>query len=568
MNKEQSMSSNNEYFTSERVDEQIEQLYQPGTLDESTGEANLVQALQRYYIVPLIAEDRAALEHARQRITGKQSDGDTSAEIAPVVTFNPASPITRPRGTRFMRLLSGLAAVIVVGVLVGSWLVVTHMVGTSPTVTSGGPSDLYSIHNGTAYRIDGSSGKVIWQRHLATSKQPDPRVGSSAYLQVVNRVVYAVLDFDIYALNSSTGEQIWHVANHSNKSYFWFVVDNGRMYLYSLDFTFSALNAADGSELWHNTTFTTENGYGFSVRDGNLYTQNSAANPGDQKLYTLDGATGSVRWSAPLPQSSLSSAPQVEHGVTYYISGNILYALNEQSGKRIWEQTVPTSGMLMGAYLAGGKLYVTSGSVIMESSTDARNIYALDARTGRLLWSAGPGYNILSLPIAQGLLLAARQHNGVYSIAGLDPRTGKVAWQAPFQCAVNHFGPKLLYPDCGALWAEVISGKLYLLESNGPPQNKAVYTLKVFDPHTGQLLSEHPLAVEQDNPVAIGASNGLLYLRINVPRIANTISYMDYVFVAFHLSDGAIAWRHTMPPFPAPTSANTAPGTSQPVLAP
>src|ERR1700674_151969 len=305
MNKEQSMSSNNEYFTSERVDEQIEQLHQPGILDESTGEANLIQALQRYYSVPLIAEDRTVLEHARQRITGKQRDGDTFAEIAPVVTFDPASPIARPRGTRFMRLVSGLAAVILVGVLVGSWLVVTHMVGTSPTVTSGGPSDLYSIHNGTAYRIDGSSGKVIWQRRLATSKQPDPRVGSSAYLQVVNRVIYAVLDFDIYALNASTGEQIWHVANHTNKSYFWFVVDNGRLYLYSLDSTFSALNAADGSALWHNTTFSTENGYGFSVRNGNLYTQNSVANPGDQKLYTLDGATGRVRWSAPLPQGSL-----------------------------------------------------------------------------------------------------------------------------------------------------------------------------------------------------------------------------------------------------------------------
>ncbi len=564
MNKEQSMSSNNEYFTSERVDEQIEQLHQPGTLDESTGEANLVQVLQRYYIVPLIAEDRAALEHARQRITGKQSDGDSPAEIAPVVTFNSASPITRPRGTRFMRLLSGLAAVIVVGVLVGSWLVVTHMVGTSPTVTPGGPSDLYSIHNGTAYRIDGGSGKVIWQRRLATSKQPDPGVGSSAYLQVVNRIVYAVLDFDIYALNASTGEQIWHVANHTNKSYFWFVVDNGRLYLFSLDFTFSALNAANGSVIWHNTTFTTENGYGFSVSNGNLYTQNSGGN----QLNTLDGATGKVRWSVPLPQGSLFSPPLVENGAVYFPSGYTYYAVHEQTGQRIWEQPIPGAGTLTGAYINSGILYINSYSIIMESSTDTRNIYALDARTGRLLWSAGPGYNILSLPIAQGLLLAARQHNGVYSIAGLDPRTGKVAWQAPFQCAVNHFGPKLLYPDCGALWAEVISGKLYLLESNGPPQNKAVYTLKVFDPHTGQLLSEHPLAVEQDNPVAIGASNGLLYVRINVPRIANTISYMDYVFVAYRLSDGATAWRHTMPPFPAPTSANTAPGTSQPVLAP
>jgi hypothetical protein len=108
----------------------------------------------------------------------------------------------------------------------------------------------------------------------------------------------------------------------------------------------------------------------------------------------------------------------------------------------------------------------------------------------------------------------------------------------------------------------------FALESSGQPQNKLVYILKSFIPGTGQLLSEHQLAVGQDNPVTVGASNGLLYLQINVPRRANDISYADYLFVAYLLSDGGMAWRHAMPPFPAPTSANTAPATSMPVLAP
>lgn len=531
-------------------------------LFEQPNEAQLVNVLRRYYRVPLFAEDRAALEHARQRITGKQSDVDTRDDDAPVGTFHPTGPAAHPRSTRFMRMLSGLAAIILVGILIGGWLAVTHRVGTPPTLSSNGPRDLYIIHNEIAYRLDGSSGKVIWQHRVSTGKQPDPRVGSSAYLQVVNGVVYAVLDFDIYALDARNGKQIWHVINHTNKSYFWFVVDNGRLYLYSLDSTFSALNAADGSELWHNTTFTTENGYGFSVRNGNLYTQNSAAN----QLYTLDGTTGKVRWSAPMPQGSLTGSPVVENGAVYFSAGTLFYALKEQNGEKIWEQTVPTSGTF-GTYLAGGILYVNGPAMMIESSTDVRDIFALNARTGQLLWTADPGYNMLNIPITDGLLLAAREHNGIYSIAGLDPQTGKVAWQAPFQCAVSQFD-RWLYPACSVSWAEVINGKLYLLESAGQPQNKMVYTLKSFNPGTGQLLSEHQLAIEQDNPVAIGASNGLLYMQINVPRIANTISYTDYVFAAYRLSDGANAWSHAMPPFPAPTSANTAPGTSEPVLAP
>jgi outer membrane protein assembly factor BamB len=229
---------------------------------------------------------------------------------------------------------------------------------------------------------------------------------------------------------------------------------------------------------------------------------------------------------------------------------------------------VPGAGTLTDAYLADGILYVDSSSFIMESSTDTRNLFALDSRTGRLLWSAGPGYNMLNVPVMNGLLLAAREHNGIYSLAGLDSHTGKVTWQVPFQCPVDHFGPNLVYPECSALWTGMIGGKLALLESSGQPPDTSVYTLKSFNPTTGQLLSEHPLEVEQDSLIAVGADNGLLYLRVNVPRFANTIPYDDYVFVAYRLSDGGTAWRYAMPPFPPPTSADTAPGTSWPVLAP
>jgi outer membrane protein assembly factor BamB len=567
------MASNNDYFTPEQVDDQIEQLHQTSRLHGLTDEAQLVGALQRYYRVPLSAEDRASLEHARLRITGEQSEADTLDHDLQLFNSSEVRPAARPRQLQLSRMLSGLAAAVIVGALIGSWLVVTHMVST-PIASIAGPEDLYTIHSGIVYRLDGNSGKLLWQHPVPTRKQSDPNRGGDAYLQVVNHVVYAVLDFDIYALDATSGNLIWHVTNHTNQSYFWFVVDNGRLYLFSLDNTFSALNAANGSQLWHNTTFNTQNGYGFSVQNGNLYMQNSDGN----RLYTLDGATGEVRWSAPLPHGSLFSPPLVEDGAVYFSSGNTLYALKEQSGQQIWAQTVPAAGMLSGAYLADGILYANGYSVIMESSTDTRQVFALNSRTGQVLWISDPGNNTFNIPITNGLLLASRQHNGVFSIAGLDPRTGKAAWQVPFTCAIDHFGPKLAYPRCGALWTALINGKLYLLESDSQPQNgqqsqgsgilKTVYSIKSFNPATGQLLSDHPLAIGQDNAVAIGASNGLLYMQINVPHVANTIPYEDYVFAAYRLSDGVTVWRYALPPFPTPTSANTAPYTSQPVLAP
>ena len=568
MNKEPLMEPEHEYFTTEQVDEQIDQLRRASTTDETRDEAHLVNALQRYHSISLQAEDRASLERARQRLAGAAHDTGTFDSRLPLVAIPQSQtlPLASVRGRRFVRLLSGLAAVVLVGILLGSWLVITHMVSTHTTFVPQQSSDLYVVHSGIAYRIDGKSGNVIWQRALPVSKQSPPGTGNSANLQVVNGIAYTMLDFDIYALDAATGKPTWHVVNHTNKAYFYFVVVNGRLYLFSLDNTFSTLNAATGSLLWHNTTFTTENGYGFSVINGNLYTGNSDGN----QIDTLDAATGKFLWSQPMPQGSLFGAPLVENGVVYFLSGNILYAAHEQNGQIIWAQTIPGAGALAGAYHPGDAdsiLYINSFSGIMESSTDVRNIFALDARTGKLLWSAGPGYNTLGLPITNGLLLAAREHNGVYSLTGLDPRTGKVAWQEPFQCGIYRFGPNL-YPECNEVWTEVIGGKLYLLESDGQPGQKQVYMLKSFDPATGQLLSEHPLSIKQDSLIAVGATNGLLYLRVNVPRFANTIYYDDYVFVALRLSDGTTAWSHTMPRFPPPTSANTSPDTSSPVLAP
>lgn len=560
------MESESGYFTAEQVDEQIDQLSRANaTIDGPHDEARLVNALQRYHSTSLQAEDRAALERARQRIAGAARDTGTFGAQTPRVLLPPVRLAVHTRNRRFVRLLSGLAAILLVGILLGSWLVVTHMIATPATIVPAKPSDLYVVHSDVVYRLDGKSGKVVWQHTLPISKRPDS--GGSAYLQVVNNVVYAVLDFDIYALDAATGRQIWHVVNHTGNAYFYFVVDNGRMYLFSLDNTFSALNAATGSLLWHNTTFLTQNGYGFSVKNGNLYTGNSGGN----QIDALDAATGRFRWSQPMPQGSLSGAPLVENGVVYFSSGNVLYAVHEQNGQRIWAQTLPGSGVLAGEYRTGdadGILYVNSFSAIMESSTDIRNIFALDARTGKLLWSAGPGYNTLNLPATNGLLLAAREHNGVYSLAGLNPRTGKATWQAPFPCGSYHFGPYLVYPECSAVWTGIIDGKLYLLESDGQPVNKPIYALKSFNPATGQLLSEHQLTIKQDSLVTVGSDNGLLYLRVNLPRYANTIYYDDYVFVALRLSNGATAWSHTMPAFPPPTSANTSPGTSAPVLAP
>src|SRR5579885_394680 len=258
------MTSNNEYFTPEQVDEQIERLRQQSAGHEQTNEVLLVNTLQRHYQTSLAEQDQAALAHARQRVLENLEDNQPVLDHEPqFVNVRTARPVVHPRRTRLMRLLSGLAAVLVVGVLLISWLVVTHPAPPPIASTGSAQSNLYTIHSGIAYGIDGRTGKVIWQHPVPTRKLTNFNHGGSAQLIVANSTVYAMLDFDIYALDASTGNQLWHIINHGQKEYFYMVVDSARLYLFSLDNTFSAFDAYNGSQLWHNTTFTTENGYGF-----------------------------------------------------------------------------------------------------------------------------------------------------------------------------------------------------------------------------------------------------------------------------------------------------------------
>ncbi len=575
--------ASNEYFTSEQIDEQIDQLRPQSTLHGQADEAQLVEMLQCHYRVSLVAEDRASLARAQQRILDELNHTHILGHEPQFVNVSRARPVAHPRRAGFMRLLSGLAAVLVVGLLLGGWLVVARMAKphTSTTSISVRPSSLYTIHSGIVYRLEGSTGKVIWQHPASTKKPSDPNHGGSAQVQVVNSIVYAVFDFDIYAFEASNGHQIWHVTNQSKTAYFYSVVDNERLYLFSLDNTFSALDAISGAQLWHNTAFTTQNGYGFSVRDGNLYTETSDPTPENQKLFVLDGATGKVRWSYPLLDGSLYAPPLVAHGVVYFSSGNRLLAVKEQNGDTIWERQIPTVGSFENLYIVGDVLYLNGGTgiTLLDFRSINSAIYALEAQNGHILWQSAPDFHAFSLPMTSNRILAWRQHNGSYSIAGLDPRTGKAVWQVPFACNAvtrNVEAPQVLNPSCGVSWTEIIDGEWSLLESDSQIQThnssqgpQIEYTIKSFDPQTGHLVFEHPLLGSGLNNLGVvGVSNGLLYAAIGVPRVANTIPYDDTIFVAYHLNDGTPAWHYTMPLLPAPQGANTSPNTSGTVLFP
>ncbi len=141
------MASNDE-FTPETVDEQIEQLSQipsQRTHPAERGDASLVQALRRIYHVPLSDADRTSLEHARQRIVdGRTSDKTPDHENTLQGQRDGSGSLQRNveqwKRSTIVRILSSLAAIIIVGVLVGSWALVTHIAVNHQTTQTATPT--------------------------------------------------------------------------------------------------------------------------------------------------------------------------------------------------------------------------------------------------------------------------------------------------------------------------------------------------------------------------------------------------------------------------------------------
>ena len=171
-------------------------------------------------------------------------------------------------------------------------------------------------------------------------------------------------------------------------------------------------------------------------------------NPGDWFAYQHDSwrsdftrvdvpANVKLLWQQEIIRDELPTAPIVAGDTVFVADRSGLVRALDKTGKTLW--TVPTGGPIYyPPALAEGRLYV--------GSADGR-VYALEAATGRLLWSyrVSPearwipvyGRLISTWPVAGGVVV---QDGVVYAAAGiahydgthvvaLDAVTGKVVWK-------------------------------------------------------------------------------------------------------------------------------------------
>lgn len=348
--------------------------------------------------------------------------------------------------------------------LQATWKQVTGgPISASPT-TDG---TLLYIGNNTGYlnAIDLQNGNVVWTKHLRNAVMSAP-------------LLYDGLVFVGIGDESSNGSE------------------PGKVFVGTGPSAIDAFEARTGQFKWHTavagSAMTTS-----AIVDGVLLSHNGAG-----WITALDPASGRVRYARNLHSlASMSAIVPLDGGffVTTGVLDNAVWKLKVSDGSTVWRTAFSPEGSGHGDcppvaddtriycnYMAPGEgqTYTIAGNKAQQRA------YALDLKTGRLLWDVPletavlPPRNEAAIP----LLYGGRLYFGSCVVAymhALDPATGHLIWETHVHGVVKS----------GAV---VVDGVLYFGDLGG--------YLWALDPNTGKILGDKKMGsgFNVGSPIVVG----------------------------------------------------------------
>jgi len=270
------------------------------------------------------------------------------------------------------------------------------------------------------------------------------RVGS---MRVAQRSSYS------YSAATETGdiEEIWQFACEDEVRSSPTVKDD-TLYVGAYDNNLYALNAKTGAFMWK---YPTEGGIASTPC---VYGDQVFVGSGDRSLYSINARTGRLDWWC-TTQGRIWSSPRVEFGHVFFGSDDHhLYAVSMQTGRVAWKREMGgpvRSSVAVGdnmlyfgcedgsvvAYDIRGEMkwrqrarrsvtstpYLDTNDGILFVGSMDWNVYALDARSGWVVFRTRTGGPIVSSPtMANGVVFIGSADKHMY---GLDARNGRELWK-------------------------------------------------------------------------------------------------------------------------------------------
>ncbi|HEY7413711.1 MAG TPA: PQQ-binding-like beta-propeller repeat protein [Ktedonobacteraceae bacterium] len=543
------MTENDELFTPENVDEQIDSLSRNPDQRDGTAsqQARVIEDLQHFY-ANMPANQARVIAQAWERIVEKHQTSPEKGRLhsmqrsqeEPQIRNN--MPAARKKRT-FVQQLSLLAAVVVTGILIASMVFVLNSArhdnakhGTQ--VASGGTPQPKPPHpiTGGACSIDTTT------PHSQVSKTSVPGL----YIFAQNEQSDNVL----YRYDPQTKQQVvWSRKLCSAFQISGTVERNGILYVAGADWTHEsgsgavsylyALNDTDGSAIWGvqfptsvvpalptNVTPNVSPHQGSSSVDLGAIEAPTVVNgivyivQRTGIVYAFSAATGGQLWTFNTGRNAWAttqdgngsildpSSIQVVNGVAYGSIVDRVFALNAVSGQKLWMHSFNDAlDINQAPTIANGTIYFTTdvpgyGSVMHPDSY----VYAFNAHTGAQQWVTGKMQGYLNGPVA---------FNGGVYVSSYDD-----AWYT-------------LNPSSGAIEAQTtLAGSGYggPVAINGVLYNLADTTLAVLNPDGSTKWS---FSITGQYPTLDDVQKGVIY-----------VSGRGSGVYAYSATDGSLLWHY------------------------
>lgn len=323
---------------------------------------------------------------------------------------------------------------------------------------------LYTMATGTGKvtALDARSGKIRWTYESKTSSQADNNF-DNGQLDVSDDTVYGILHNKLFALDVSTGEDLWPPVQIAADHFFQGLhLENNVLYTAEAVHDSSmgdpkiaiyAFNAGQGTQIWryHSTDAIDPATPVFA--GGNIYFQTLVPvaeggqwSSGD--LYALS-AQGTEIWHKSLNKPDQSSFV-ISHDLlylydsTYDARSNVfvsstLEALHTNDGSVAWSKPVEIS------LVPDGKNILCVNGMLYNSTTSGQ-LVTYDATTGKQLYIGGSPLQKSDYVAHMSVAGPLQMGNGVL-YAGADPfqviayaaDTGRVLWHTPSGVSVLDF---------------------------------------------------------------------------------------------------------------------------------
>jgi len=226
-----------------------------------------------------------------------------------------------------------------------------------------------------------NTNSTLWSWSAPSGYPKDPVIAEG--------IVYVAAYDDLYAIDETTGAQLWTVdvngaGSSSNIGVRNPTVSDGKLYVGDVEGYLWCLNATNGQEIWHWPTAIPPGDINTSpvVANGRVYFGTDDGASGNNYLVAVNATTGEREWWYTAPDNSIFSSPAVDGTWIFFgCDDGKVYALNDTGNFATLKWSRTTQGRVRSTPC------VYEDKLFFGSSNTDHSVFAVNKTTGESIWN-------------------------------------------------------------------------------------------------------------------------------------------------------------------------------------